>query len=67
MRIELIGVEGIPDVKEGDDIAKIIVQKLSEMGVSLENGDIIVVTQKIVSKAEGRIVTWEQLSPLNSL
>ncbi|RLG49191.1 MAG: coenzyme F420-0:L-glutamate ligase [Thermoproteota archaeon] len=63
LRIELIGVEGIPDVKEGDDIAKIIVQKLSEMGVSLENGDIIVVTQKIVSKAEGRIVNLGAVEP----
>ncbi len=63
MRVELIGVEGMPNIREGDDLAGIIIQKLSDMGISLKEGDIIVITQKIVSKAEGRIVNPESINP----
>lgn len=48
--LTIIPVEGIPEVDDGDDLARAIV----EHGVELEDGDIVVVTQKVVSKAEGR-------------
>ncbi len=49
---EIRGVEGIPDVRIGDDIADLIVTAAPE----LRDGDILVVTSKIVSKSEGRVM-----------
>ena len=50
--LAVIPIEGIPEVGPGDDIAALIV----ETAPKLEAGDVVVVTQKVVSKAEGRIV-----------
>jgi coenzyme F420-0:L-glutamate ligase/coenzyme F420-1:gamma-L-glutamate ligase len=52
VRLEIWGVEGFPEVAAGDDIAAL----LMGTGVDLRDGDVIVVTSKVVSKAEGRIV-----------
>ncbi|GAC1409327.1 MAG: hypothetical protein NVSMB57_01820 [Actinomycetota bacterium] len=49
--ISIIPVEGIPEVRAGDDIAALIATR-----ASLRQGDVVVVTQKIVSKSEGRVV-----------
>jgi coenzyme F420-0:L-glutamate ligase/coenzyme F420-1:gamma-L-glutamate ligase len=51
-----IGIEGVPEIAPGDDLAGLITTALDAMGLVLEDGDILVVTSKIVSKAEGRIV-----------
>ncbi|GAA1857022.1 coenzyme F420-0:L-glutamate ligase [Actinomadura bangladeshensis] len=50
MRIEVFGVPGLPEVAEGDDIAALIPAGL------VADGDVLVVTSKIVSKAEGRVL-----------
>jgi coenzyme F420-0:L-glutamate ligase/coenzyme F420-1:gamma-L-glutamate ligase len=47
---EVFGVPGLPEVREGDDVAELI------SGTDLRDGDIVVVTSKIVSKAEGRLL-----------
>ena len=52
--IRIIPVPGVPEVVTGDDVALLIVDAAGEG--ALENGDVLVVTQKVVSKAEGRIV-----------
>ncbi len=52
--IEIIPVEGLPEVSPGDDVAAILAPKFAELG--LQGGDVVAVTQKIVSKAEGRVV-----------
>jgi coenzyme F420-0:L-glutamate ligase/coenzyme F420-1:gamma-L-glutamate ligase len=52
----LIAVEGLPLIEPGDDLAGLIAAGLARMGERLEAGDIVVVAQKIVSKAEGRLV-----------
>jgi len=62
-RIEIIGLEGIPEIKLGDDLARIIVEAAEQNGVKIEDGDVIVVKSKIVSKAEGRIVDLKQVKP----
>ena len=64
--IRVIGIEGIPEVKDGDDVAAQIMEAAEAQGTVLEDGDILVVTQKIVSKAEGRVVTIDSVeaSPL---
>jgi len=48
----VLGVQGLPDVRPGDDLAALIVD-----AVELQAGDVVVVTSKVVSKAEGRLVT----------
>jgi coenzyme F420-0:L-glutamate ligase/coenzyme F420-1:gamma-L-glutamate ligase len=55
-RYEVIGVEGMPEISAGDDLARLIVLAAERQGTPLEAGDLLVISQKIVSKAEGRIV-----------
>ncbi len=57
--VSIIGVPGIPEIHPGDDIAAKIVEALDRAGLTLRKGDVLVVTHKIVSKAEGRIVGAE--------
>jgi coenzyme F420-0:L-glutamate ligase/coenzyme F420-1:gamma-L-glutamate ligase len=54
----LFPVEGIPELREGDDLAAAILER-----VDLEDGDVVVVAQKAVSKVEGRIVRLDDLEP----
>jgi coenzyme F420-0:L-glutamate ligase/coenzyme F420-1:gamma-L-glutamate ligase len=54
-RLELIGVEGIGEIQPGDALAPAILGALASSGESLRNGDVLVVTHKVISKAEGRI------------
>ena len=56
-RIELIGVEGLPEVRPGDDLGRLIADH-----ASLQSGDVIVVAQKVVSKSEGRLVMLESVT-----
>ena len=62
-RIELIALDGIPEVHPGDDLAALISAAISTSGIALEEGDVLVVTQKVVSKAEGRIVELASVQP----
>ena len=61
--IELIGVPGIPEVSAGDDVAALITNALRDAGIQVVERDVFVVAQKIVSKAEGRIVHLDSISP----
>jgi coenzyme F420-0:L-glutamate ligase/coenzyme F420-1:gamma-L-glutamate ligase len=63
MKVELFAIEGLPDVLPGDDIAEHIAVGIRRLGERLETGDIVVVTQKIVSKAEGRLVRLGEVTP----
>jgi coenzyme F420-0:L-glutamate ligase/coenzyme F420-1:gamma-L-glutamate ligase len=53
----------LPLLKEGDDLAGIIVARARELGVGIRNRDLVVIGQKAVSKAEGRIVDIGNVSP----
>ena len=53
--IEIHPVEGIPEVAPGAELAKLIVDGVAASNLSLQDGDVVVVTHKIVSKAEGRV------------
>lgn len=55
--ISIVPVQGIPEIQRGDDLAKTIEAALRDQGEALGDGDIVVVTHKIVSKAEGAVVT----------
>ena len=54
--LELIGVEGLPEVRPGDDLAELIASRSR-----LEPGDVLVVAQKVVSKSEGRLVNFRSV------
>ncbi|MGZ8474730.1 MAG: coenzyme F420-0:L-glutamate ligase [Candidatus Limnocylindria bacterium] len=62
-RIELIALEGIPEVAPGDDIAAHVASAAAASGIGLADSDVLVVTQKIVSKAEGRLVELTAVTP----
>jgi coenzyme F420-0:L-glutamate ligase/coenzyme F420-1:gamma-L-glutamate ligase len=57
-RLEVFGVEGLPEVREGADLAALIAER-----ATLEDGDVVVVAQKVVSKAEGRVVRLADVEP----
>lgn len=57
-RLEVFGVEGLPEVRRGDDLAGMIAD-----AVELADGDVVVVTQKVVSKAEGAMVEVDADDP----
>ncbi len=62
-RLQLIAVPGIPLVRAGDDLSGFIVEGLAAAGLVLTNEDVLVVAQKIVSKAEGRTVDLSSVVP----
>ena len=55
-RMMLTALEGIPSVMPGDDLAVLVVEACKRSDLALEDGDVIVLAQKIVSKTEGRSV-----------
>ncbi len=61
--IEIFAIQNMPLIKEGDNIADIIVAAAQRQNTPIRNKDIVVITHKIVSKAEGNIVNLEKVSP----
>lgn len=59
MNLELRGIEGLPEIHPGDDLAALI---LRDAG-TFHDGDVVVVAQKVVSKAEGRIRSLRDVTP----
>ena len=62
-RLELLGLENIGEVKAGDSLAELIVAACSVQGIELADNDVLVVAQKIVSKAEGRTLKLKSVQP----
>jgi coenzyme F420-0:L-glutamate ligase / coenzyme F420-1:gamma-L-glutamate ligase len=60
--LSLLPVVGLPLIREGDALADLIADRFSNTG-GFRNGDILVVAQKVVSKAEGRVVRLEDVEP----
>ena len=56
-------VPGMPLVGAGDDLAALVGDAMAASGAVLEDGDVVVVAQKVVSKAEGRTVRLDQIEP----
>jgi len=63
LRIEIIAVSGLPEVVEGDNLSTMIYDAVRGQCVDLEDGDVIVVAQKIVSKSEGAVVDLQMVTP----
>jgi coenzyme F420-0:L-glutamate ligase/coenzyme F420-1:gamma-L-glutamate ligase len=62
-RLEVFGVEGLPEIVAGDDLAAQVVTASSAAGDPLADGDVVVITSKIVSKAEGCAVELDDVEP----
>ena len=62
-KLELIALEGVPLVKAGDDLSAVAQHALARMDLPLADGDVLVFAQKIVSKAEGRMVQLAGVEP----
>ncbi|HUM14809.1 MAG TPA: coenzyme F420-0:L-glutamate ligase [Candidatus Nitrosotalea sp.] len=56
VRYEVIGVEGLPEIRLGHDLAPLIVEAARGQGTAIQDHDLLVISQKIISKTEGRIV-----------
>jgi coenzyme F420-0:L-glutamate ligase/coenzyme F420-1:gamma-L-glutamate ligase len=54
--ITIHGISGLPEIARGDDLATMIVDAIAEEGLKIVSNDILVITHKVVSKQEGRIV-----------
>ncbi|NWF81068.1 MAG: coenzyme F420-0:L-glutamate ligase [Chloroflexi bacterium] len=61
--VRIIPVTGVGEVRPGDDLASLLLGALEAGGQALEAGDVLVVTQKVVSKAEGRLVDPAEVEP----
>jgi len=61
--LELTPLKSFPLVKTGDDLVKLIIASLSATNIALENNDILVLAQKVISKSEGRQINLETVKP----
>lgn len=61
--VTIIGIEGIPEVSPGDDVARLILDAASAQGISFDDDDVLVIKQKVVSKAEDRFVDLKDVQP----
>ena len=61
--LEVVALRGLPLIRAGDDLAERVGSALKQNGVALRVGDVLVVAQKIVSKAEGRLVNLATVEP----
>ena len=62
-QLTIIGLAGVPMVQPGDDLTALTLAAYAATKLTLEDGDVIVVAQKIVSKSEGRIVEVASVTP----
>jgi coenzyme F420-0:L-glutamate ligase/coenzyme F420-1:gamma-L-glutamate ligase len=62
-RYEVIAVEGLPEIRRGDDLASLMVDAARRQETPIRDRDLLVVSQKIVSKAEGRLVRLSEVTP----
>ena len=62
-RYEVIGIEGIGEVRPGDDVARIVLEAAARQRTPLAAADVLVLSQKIVSKSEGRLLRLSEVTP----
>jgi coenzyme F420-0:L-glutamate ligase/coenzyme F420-1:gamma-L-glutamate ligase len=63
--VEIIAVKDLPVIKEGDDLAELICRKAEQQETPIEDGDILVITHIIASRAEGNVVNLNTVTPSN--
>lgn len=63
MTLSIFPVTGLPMIKPGDDLAELLFAACDRAGLALADGDVLVICQKVVSKAEGRLVDLRTITP----
>ncbi|MGZ4857519.1 MAG: coenzyme F420-0:L-glutamate ligase [Methanobacteriaceae archaeon] len=63
MEIKIIGLDGIPLINDGDDLAELITQSIKNQGLNIDDGDILIIAETAVVKAEGRIIDLRKIKP----
>jgi coenzyme F420-0:L-glutamate ligase / coenzyme F420-1:gamma-L-glutamate ligase len=61
--VSIYPVPGLPEIVNGASLPDLIVEGVERLGMSLAPGDVVVITQKVVSKAEGRVVSLDRVQP----
>jgi coenzyme F420-0:L-glutamate ligase/coenzyme F420-1:gamma-L-glutamate ligase len=61
--VQFIPIKGLPLVKRGDDLGDLIVRAAEKQGLRIEDGDVVVVAQSVVSKAEGNVIYLRDVEP----
>lgn len=62
-QVTLIGVDGVLEITAGDDLGALLVEACAKQGTPLVDGDVLVVTQKVVSKAEDQVIDLRTIMP----
>jgi coenzyme F420-0:L-glutamate ligase/coenzyme F420-1:gamma-L-glutamate ligase len=62
-RLELMGVEGLGEIQPGDSLGRLICEACSRQDIELQDDDVLVIAQKIVSKSEGQIIHLDGIQP----
>src|SRR5918996_138038 len=62
-RYEVIGIAGLAEVRPGDDIARLIVDAAAAQDTPIASHDVLVIGQKVISKAEGRVLRLSEIEP----
>ena len=63
MQIAILGIQHIPEINSGDDLPALILSGCEASGITMQEGDVLVVTQKVVSKAEGLLLDLNTIEP----
>ncbi|MEM2888020.1 MAG: coenzyme F420-0:L-glutamate ligase [Candidatus Bathyarchaeia archaeon] len=62
-KIEIIPITGLPIIKEGDDLGELISEAARKQGTPIQEGDIVVITHVVVSRAEGNVINLDDVTP----
>jgi len=63
MEVRMIGLNNIPLIKENDNISKLILDSLEESSIDIDDGDVLVIAETIISKAEGTKIDLKSIKP----
>src|SRR5579864_6957788 len=63
LSIQLLPLLGLPEIREGDDLANLLIQAARAKNIGLRHADVVVIAQKIVSKAEGCVARLSTVQP----
>lgn len=61
--VRIVGIDGLPEIEPGVDLPRLIGDAIEHSGLGIHNDDVLVVTHKIVSKAEGRLLNLGEITP----
>ncbi len=63
MEIKIIGIRNIPLIKKGDDLSQLILKAADDQNIRVDDGDILVIAETVVAKAEGNVINLKSIEP----